>query len=174
MNTLIGKHIILRALEPTDIEFLLDIENNEQFWQLSNTQQPFSKYLLAEYLKNAHQDIYEAKQLRLVITDANSQESIGMIDLFDFDPKNKRAGIGIFIQPQFQNKGYGKEALNLLIKYAFIHLDLHQLYANITDDNKNSIKLFESLEFKKIGSKKDWIYFNNTYKNELLYQLIND
>ena len=174
MKTLIGKHINLRALEPTDLEFLFQTENDESFWEISNTQKPFSRHLLTQYLENTQLDIYEAKQLRLMIIESISNTSIGMIDLFDFEPKHKRAGIGVLISPKFEGKGYASEALQLLIKYVFTHLDLHQVYANITDDNLKSISLFEKQGFKKVCLKKDWIYSNGTFKNELLYQLIHD
>ena len=173
MNTLLGKNIKLRALEKEDLNFLYQIENNESFWQVSHTQTPFSKYMLKLYLENAHLDIYQAKQLRLIIEENSTNLQVGMIDLFDFNPKHKRAGIGILIHPDFQEKGYAFEALSLLINYTFTHLDLHQLYANITDDNNKSISLFEKNNFVKTGIKKDWIFTNNNYKNELLYQLIN-
>jgi len=174
MKTLVGKHINLRALEPTDLEFLFQTENDESFWEVSNTQKPFSKFLLQQYLENAQQDIYEAKQLRLMIAENDSNTSVGMIDVFNFEPKHKRAGIGILINSEFEGKGYATEALQLLVNYMFMHLDLHQVYANITDDNLKSISLFEKQGFKKIGIKKDWIYSNGIYKNELLYQLIHD
>lgn len=173
MNTLLGKNIKLRALEKEDLNFLYQIENNESFWQVSHTQTPFSKYMLKLYLENAHLDIYQAKQLRLIIEENSTNLQVGMIDLFDFNPKHKRAGIGILIHPDFQEKGYAFEALSLLINYTFTHLDLHQLYANITDDNIKSISLFEKNNFVKTGIKKDWIFTNNNYKNEILYQLIN-
>ena len=116
--------------------------------EVSNTQKPFSKYLLQQYLENAQQDIYEAKQLRLVIEEKNGA-SVGLIDLFDFDPKHKRAGIGIVISQQFQNKGYANEAISLLVNYSYTHLGLHQLFANITEDNTKSITLFEKMDLKK-------------------------
>ncbi|RLK00212.1 GNAT family N-acetyltransferase [Tenacibaculum discolor] len=174
MHTLIGTHIKLRALEPEDLEFLFQIENNESFWEVSHTQAPFSKFLLKQYLENAHLDIFEAKQLRLVIDEKSTGKSVGMIDLFDFNPQHKRAGIGILIHPDFQQKGFASEALQLLINYCFTHLHLHQLYANITNDNTNSLHLFEKQNFKQIGIKKDWIFYNGTYKDELLFQLINE
>lgn len=173
MNTLLGKNIKLRALEKEDLNFLYQIENNESFWQVSHTQTPFSKYMLKLYLENAHLDIYQAKQLRLIIEENNTNQQVGMIDLFDFNPKHKRAGIGILIHPDFQEKGYAFEALSLLINYTFTHLDIHQLYANITEDNSKSISLFEKNNFVKTGIKKDWIFTNNNYKSEILYQLIN-
>ena len=174
MQTLTGEHIILRALEPEDLAFLYEIENNESFWEISHTQTPFSKFLLKQYLENAHLDIYEAKQLRLIIADKKYRKPIGTIDLFDFNPQHKRAGIGILIHPNHQQKGFATEALELLIHYSFAYLGLHQLYANITADNYKSLKLFQKHSFNIIGSKRDWIYNQGTYKDEISLQLINE
>ena len=171
MANLIGKNISLRALEPEDIDFLFLTENNELFWEVSSTQVPFSKHLLKQYINNAHQDIYEAKQYRFVICNSTNVP-IGMIDLFDFNPQHNRVGIGILLLPQYENKGYATEVLELVIDYSFQYLNIHQLYANITSENKKSIALFEKLNFKLVGTKKDWIYMNKQYKDELLYQLI--
>jgi len=118
-------------------------------------------------------DIYQAKQLRLIIEENQSKNQIGTIDLFDFDPKHKRAGIGILITPEHQQKGYANETLEIIIKYSFKYLLLHQLYANITADNDKSLKLFNKHNFKEIGIKKDWLLSNNQYKDEILLQLIN-
>lgn len=169
-----GTHILLRALEPEDLGFLYQIENDARFWEVSHTQTPFSKYLLKQYLENAHQDIYESKQLRLMIAEVNTDQSVGMIDLFDFNPQHHRAGIGIVIDTHFQAKGYASEALKLLIDYSFSTLNLHQLFANITPDNTNSISLFQKCGFQQIAEKKDWLYVNGAYKNELLFQLIHE
>lgn len=172
MKTLQGKKIYLRALEPEDLEFVHDVENDESLWHLSNTQAPFSKFVIREYLKNAHRDIYEVKQLRLVICNTDDQ-AVGMIDLFDCDFKNHRAGLGILIKDRDdRKKGFGKEALGLLAEYCFRRLNLHQLYCNISEENQASISLFKSVGFEEIGLKKDWNYFNGEYKNEYLFQLI--
>lgn len=172
--TLTDKKIKLRALEPEDLEFLYQIENNESFWEVSHTQKPFSKFILRQYLENAHLDIYESKQLRLLIEEESTKKQIGMIDLFDFNPQHKRAGIGILIHPDFQKKGYATEALALLIKYAFSHLQVHQLYANITSDNSKSLSLFKKHNFKEIGIKRDWILSEGKFKDEVLFQLIKE
>lgn len=173
MVTLTGNTIYLRALEPDDLEFIYRLENNEAIWEVSNTQTPYSRFLIRQYLENAHQDIYEAKQLRLAICKKNSFDAIGLIDLFDFDPVNNRAGVGIIIQDtEERNKGIGTEALQLLIDYAFSRLQLHQLYANIDSGNVASVSLFTNFGFELIGQKKDWIKRNNNYHDEGLYQLI--
>lgn len=174
MITLKGKNIYLRALEPEDLEFIHAIENDESMWEISNTQTPYSKFLIKQYLDHAHKDIFEVKQLRLVISNYENV-ALGMIDLFDFDFKHRRAGVGILVKEQNDRlKGYGREALNLLIDYSFTHLDLNQLYCNISEENDASIKLFSNQGFKKIGLKKDWNFVNGSYKNEYLFQLINN
>lgn len=171
--TLKGENIFLRALEPEDLDFLYEIENDEAIWEVSHTQTPYSKWVLKQYLENAHQDIFEAKQLRLVIVSKSTHEKVGLIDLFDFDAKNSRAGIGIIISSTFRNQGIGKETLQLITNYAFTHLNLHQLFANITTNNEASLLLFSNFGFQKIGTKKDWNKINGTFVDEVLFQLIN-
>lgn len=174
MVTLKGENIYLRALEPNDLEFVYAMENDQSMWEVSNTQTPYSRFLIKQYLENAHQDIYEAKQLRLAICQDQDFPAIGLIDLFDFDPKNNRAGVGIVIQGQEnRNQNIGSEALELLLKYSFYHLNLHQLYANIGTENNASIALFSKFGFQKIGVKKDWVLVHGSYQDEAIFQLIN-
>lgn len=174
MITLKGENIFLRALEPEDLEFIHEVENDESIWEISNTQTPYSKFLIKQYLEQAHKDVFEVKQLRLVISSYNN-ESLGLIDIFDFDFKNSRAGIGVLIKnAENRGRGHGSEALELLSDYSFTHLSLHQLYCNVSEDNEASIKLFTNLGFEKIGLKKDWNYSNGSFKNEYLFQLINN
>jgi diamine N-acetyltransferase len=174
MATLKGKNVYLRALEPEDIDFIHAVENDEAIWEVSNTQTPYSRFLIKQYLENAHQDIFQAKQLRLAICQEQSFRAVGLIDLFEYDPRNNRAGIGIIIKSDAdRNKGIGSEALQLLINYAFTQLNLRQLFANIDTGNKASINLFTNFGFREIGVKKDWNLLNGNYRDEAIYQLIN-
>ncbi|PJB13213.1 MAG: GNAT family N-acetyltransferase [Flavobacteriales bacterium CG_4_9_14_3_um_filter_40_17] len=171
MLSLRNAYCQLRALEPDDLNFLLKIENDESLWKISNTQIPYSKYLLTEYIKNAGEDIYTAKQLRLVIC-LRDGEAIGLLDFFDFEPKHKRAGLGIVLNEAHRNKGIGNAVLSLVKEYAKNSLDLHQLYANIGEHNSASLKLFEKSGFQKTGTKIDWIYDAGFYENEIMLQFI--
>ena len=173
MITLKGKNIFLRALEPSDLDFLYNLENDENLWEVSNTTTPYSRYILKQYLANSHRDIYDVKQLRLVICKNETKTQIGFIDLFDFDPKHNRVGVGlvIFLEEE-KRKGNASEALGLVCNYAFKNLNVHQIFAGITEGNEGSIKLFEKAGFERSGLKKDWIFSEGKYKNEYLYQLI--
>ena len=170
INKLKYGKISLRPLEPEDIELLYLWENNLEIWEVSNTKTPFSKHILAQYLIESAKDIYETKQLRLIIQNEKS-DPVGAIDLFDFEPYHLRAGVGILIHNNTdKNKGYATDALKALSVYTFEILGLKQLYANITTDNTNSIHLFEKSGFVQVGIKKDWIKTSSGWKNEFLYQ----
>ena len=168
-----SEHIYLRALESTDLEQLYSFENDQSIWKVSNTLAPFSKDVLELYLNSSHQDIYTNKQLRLMICLIKTNEMIGTIDLFDFEPLHLRVGVGVLIFEAFRKNGYAFEALQLIKEYTQSTLLLHQLYCNISSLNKESISLFEKCGFKKVGIKKEWNQISkNNFADELLYQLI--
>jgi diamine N-acetyltransferase len=175
MVRLSGERLLLRAPEPEDLDMLYLWENDPDVWHVSNTLTPFSRYTLKNYIENSHLDIFEAKQLRLMIELRNSITTIGTIDLFDFDPYHHRAGIGVLIGDVTQRGlGYASEALDLMIGFCFEHLRLHQLYCGIGADNHSSIKLFTSKKFIQCGERKDWLKTPGGWQSELLFQLIRD
>jgi diamine N-acetyltransferase len=166
--------IRLRALEPEDLELLYEWENNNAYWDISNTVSPFSKYTLKRYLKNSHKNIYEIGQLRLMIDHTEDKISIGTIDIFDFDPFHKRAGLGILIANEaYRRKGYASMSLTCLTAYCFKTLQLHQLYCNILSNNTESMDLFKKQGFVQTGIKKDWIKTSDGYLDEFIFQLVN-
>jgi len=170
--------IILRALELSDIDLLYNWENDREIWLVSNTIVPYSKHILKKYLDNSHLDIYQTKQLRLMIDlkieNLKNPKTIGTIDLFDFDPFHNRAGVGILIGDKSKRKkGYASKALESLIDYAFHTLQLNQIYCNILTDNKESLSLFQKHGFKIIGEKKEWIKIPGGFTDEYMLQLLN-
>lgn len=169
------KDIKLRAPEPEDLELLYDWENNGSYWLISNTLTPFSKYTLKRYIENSHKNIYETGQIRLMIEHHSDKVTIGTIDIFEFDPFHKRAGLGILIaNEEYRRKGYASMALKCLIDYCFKTLQLHQLYCNVLGNNCESMDLFKKQGFELAGVKKDWIKTSDGFIDEHLFQLIRD
>ncbi len=163
--------INLRALELDDLEFLFEIENNSKFQKISSTILPLSKYYLEKYIMESNLDIFSEKQFRFVISIEN-ENPIGLIDLFDFDPINHRAGVGIVIINAHRKKGYALESVKLIEDISKKDLQIHQLYVNVGVDNKSSFNLFKKLGYLEIGVKKDWNYDNGQYVDEVLFQKI--
>jgi diamine N-acetyltransferase len=168
------KDIKLRALEPEDLELLYEWENNDANWLISNTISPFSKFTLKRYVENSHKNIYETGQLRLMIESVPDKATIGTIDIFEFDPFHRRAGLGILIANEaYRRKGYASMSLTCLVSYCFKTLQLHQLYCNILGNNSESMDLFRKQGFVESGIKKDWIKSADKYLDEHFFQLIN-
>lgn len=175
MKTLKGKNIFLRALEPQDLDYLYEVENDESLWEVGNSLTPYSRYILEQYIANGYRDIFEVKQLRLVICENTSERAVGFVDLYDFDPEHRRTGIGIVIYPEKeQRKGFAYDSLQLICSYAFNRLNCNQVYAGITADNEGSVALFEKMGFQQNGIKKSWTWAEGMFKDELFYQLFKD
>jgi len=165
-------NISLRALEPGDIDLLYEWENDSSLWTISNTRAPFSKHLLAQYIESAARDIYEQKQLRLIIQTVELRP-VGAIDLFDFDPYHQRAGVGILIHhTEDRHQGFASDALQALENYALHFLGLRQLYANVSEENTASLKLFQKAGYEVTGIKKKWLRTPTGWRDEWLLQKI--
>lgn len=149
--------ITLRALEPEDLEQFYSWENDSTLWSVSSAVEPYSRYIIKEYIAYSDKTIYEKKQLRLIIERTADKVVIGAIDLFDFEPHHLRAGVGVLIDKQFQYQGFGTEALELLVTYAFEFLKLKQLYAHVPVTNAVSKSLFAKLQFVHTGTLKSWL-----------------
>ena len=147
----------LRALEPDDLEFLYDLENDPDIWGVSDTLAPVSRHALRQYLEHATADFYVVRQLRLVITTEIGSPAVGVVDLFDFDPLHLRAGVGITILAGARRCGYARQALEYLKRYARDVLRLHQIYATVTADNQPSLSLFEAAGFRRVGMRQGWL-----------------
>ena len=159
----------LRALEITDLPFLYQWENDATAWADSDTHNPLSSGLLREYISSSTGDIYKDGQLRLVLDDDGA--TMGCIDLFDFDPRGRKAAIGMYISPSARGKGHGKEAVRLLEEYAAGFLRLHMLYAIISVENKACRAIYEQAGFTPTGTLRDWMLeTNGKYVDAIIYQ----
>lgn len=154
-----GKKVFLRSTFFDDADHLYIWENDKANWNVSGTKKPFTKKQIKDFILN-QTDIYLDKQLRLMIclpSRANKIEglTIGCIDLFHFDERARKAGIGVLIEKKYRKKGYASDALALLIKYSFKTLNLRELYCNVAEENKASMQLFKKCKFKISDKKKN-------------------
>lgn len=166
-----GEKVFLRAVEPTDLEIMFIWENDTNNWLVSNTANPFSKHILEQYVFTAH-DLFKDRQARFIVCSLEDGEAAGAIDLFELDPIHRRAGLGILIDSQYRGKGLASDALQVLVRHCFENLGLHQLHCGVVADNTSSRRLFENNGFQPCGVRKEWLWQEEQWKDELLYQLI--
>lgn len=162
--------IKLRAVEPEDLEQLYAWENNPQLWDVGNTRNPYSKFALKQYILQCSVDIYESKQLRLMIVSKATQEVVGTVDLFDFELHHSRIALGLYVDAAFQGMGYATSSLRLIEEYVFSYLKINQLYMHISLNNSASIQMFEKEQYENNGILRQWIKSMEGFEDIALFQ----
>ena len=160
--------IHLRKIEPTDIPYLYQWENDARMWADSDTHNPLSQADLREYVASSTGDIYRDGQLRLMIDEDGS--TMGCIDLFDFDPRNRKAAIGMYIAPHARGRGIGTKAVKLIEEYAFGFLKLRMLYAIIATKNTACSTIYKKEGYEPSSILKAWTIEDNA----ILWQKIHE
>lgn len=165
-----GNLCVLRALEPEDLDAMYGWENDTDSWRVSGTLAPFSRHVLSRLIDEQQFDIYATRQMRLVIESRETGERIGAVDLFEFDPQNLRAGVGIIITPPYRKQGFALDALKALERYVHDILRLHQLWCSVGADNEASFKLFRKAGYVECGCRKEWLLTTSGAVDEILMQ----
>ncbi|MEY4605014.1 MAG: hypothetical protein RIT43_2306 [Bacteroidota bacterium] len=164
-------NIFLRSVETGDATRLMLWENNPSHWKVTDTEVPFSMTAIMQLIEQ-QQNFRSTGQMRLMICLASSNEAVGTVDLYDADFKNGNASVGILIgEASERGKGYARESLLLLIEYARDLLALHNLSCSIQEDNEESVRLFRSVGFEKVGTRKEWFLYKGRRMDELIFQL---
>ena len=161
----------LRAIEPEDLDLLYRIENDVKLWNVGTSNVPYSRYTLHEYVANASDDIYADGQVRMMIEN-ESAETVGIVDVVNFDAGNRKAEVGIIILDAFRRQGYGSSTLQKVGEYALKVLHLHQLYVFVDSRNEESLKLFEKAGYLESARVKDWLYDCREYRDAVMMQLV--
>jgi len=165
------KKILLRAIEPEDLETLYDIENDSTIWEVGVTNVPYSHCLLRDYIAESRGDIFADGQVRLMV-DNEEGKTVGIADLMNFDPRNRRAEVGIVIAPEYRRKGYATATLKAVEDYARRIIHLHQVYAIVDKENVSAIRLFQTAGYHTETELADWLYDGTTYRPAVLVKKI--
>ena len=163
--------IILRALEPEDLDVLYSIENDIELWNVGYTTVPYSRYLLHDYIANSTCDIYADKQLRLLAVTKDGGDVVGIVDITDYNPQHNRAELGLVVRRQYRNMGYGSIIVKQMIYYAHQVIHLHQLYVVVDIENTPSIDLFKNNGFQLNHYLDDCLYDGEKYRKAMFLTL---
>lgn len=169
------KKITLRAVEPEDINLILQWDNEPDQWTETSTHTPISRHAIEQYvLDNVYSDIYGLRQQRLMAVDADTQATIGCIDLLHFNPHDHHAEIGMLIAPAYRGQGYGRPVVEALLLFARNNLQLHQVYCEIAVSNQPCLAIYDALGFVRQGVRTDWIRTPDGWVDAVLFAKILD
>ena len=161
--------ITLRAIEPEDLDLLYRIENDVRLWNVGTSNVPYSRYVLHDYVAHVTNDIYADRQVRMMIENEEGK-AVGIADLVNFDPANRRAELGLIILNDFRRQGYAMATLEQIHDYVRRIRHLHQIYVYIDERNEASLSLFRKVDYIESAHIHDWLFDGEQYHDALLFQ----
>ncbi|KZE82314.1 acetyltransferase [Paenibacillus jamilae] len=165
-----GSRVYLRPINVEDTELYYNTLFHQEVRRLTGTQRSFTKEQIARYIEAKGQD---TSSLLLLIALQEDDRVIGDIALQDMDSLNRSANIRIAINEQGnQGKGYGTEALVLMLGYGFGVCNLHRIELNVFDFNERAIRCYEKVGFKREGVQRDALFYNHQYHDSILMSML--
>jgi ribosomal-protein-alanine N-acetyltransferase len=164
---IIGKKIYLRGLERLDLEgeYFNWLNDREVTRFLNSGVFPNTVEQMEEYYRNI---VLSADNAMFAIIDKESDEHIGNIKLGPIDWLMRIAPLGIMIgNKECWGKGYGTEAIRLVLDYAFNRLNLHKVIAGIVAIHQASIRAFEKGGFEREGQAKSQFFLDGKFYDSL-------
>ena len=157
--------IILRELEKSDIPRINEWRNDaEVISQLGANFIYISEDVDYRWFEN-----YQAnreRSIRLAILDKATESHIGNIYLTEIQQINRSAEFSIFIgQSKFRSKGYGFEAIKLILSHGFKDLNLNRIHLTVLTDNLRAKRVYEKAGFQFEGKLRQAVFKNGEYKD---------
>ncbi|WP_181214617.1 GNAT family N-acetyltransferase [Phocaeicola faecicola] len=161
--------ILLRAPEPEDLELMFSLENEEDACNASVATGPYSRYQLKKYIAESENDLFADHQLRLMIEWKEERKTVGIIDVFDFSPRYRRAELGIIIKKEYRRQKFAHEAYRLLEMHCR-NLGFRQLYAYVSPNNISSLRFLQAEGFQVTATLPDWLWEGGKFTSVNLLQ----
>ena len=168
-----GKLVNLRAVEKKDLEEIMKwINNIEVTKYLSSFIFPVSRMEEEKYLEKMMNR--NDKQKNLVI-ETKEGNYIGQITLDNIDWKNRNAELGIVIgNKEYWGKGYGTDAIKILLDHTFNEINLYKVYLRVFDYNQRGVRCYEKCGFKEEGRLRKGQFYGGKYYDVILMGILKD
>lgn len=165
-----GEKVYLRPYEPEDVNLLYPSLYNAEGRRLTGTQQVFSRATTADFVAKVAED---KSRLDLVICSQDSNQAVGEVVLNSMDFYNRSANIRIgLFDEQHYGKGYGSEAIGLMLNHAFGFFNLHRVELGVFEFNERAIHVYEKLGFKREGVLRDSLYYDHKYHDQIMMSIL--
>ena len=163
---MLGKKVYLAELREGDTELLAEWQWDPQFMR------GISDDVFHPFGVDDWEDMFgepdSNEAFFFTIRQIKNDALVGFISLTGVMMKNRLAVIGIGIPHEsYRGKGYGKEAVSLLLAYAFDHLGLHKVRLHVHSFNQNAIEMYRSLGFVQEGINRESVYQSGKWYDQL-------
>ncbi|HZG79662.1 MAG TPA: GNAT family protein [Brevibacillus sp.] len=167
-----GERVYLRPVGMEDVEVYYQMLFNSEARRLTGTQKAFTREEVSAYIESKRND---SSSVLLLIALRENDQVIGDVQIGGIDRNNRNAYIRIAIDStKFQGKGYGSEAMLLMLDYGFGILNLHRIELNVFAYNDRAIHTYEKLGFQREGVQRQALYYNHEYHDSILMSMLAD
>ena len=172
MAILTGKRVILRPYELDDAQIILDSTNEPIGRWLTGTHNTFTLEQIQRYIENA---LKADDRAGFIILDAETKERVGEIVLMQIDDDNRNAvlRIALFGVEKF-SKGYGSEALRLVVAHGFDAYKLHRIGLDVFAYNDRAIHVYEKAGFRREGVQRDALFYDGAFHDSIMMAVLED
>lgn len=168
------KNLTLRRMTPEDTEDIYQMRKDPRMIEFTDSKLDVNREETNSYLEKINRGVDEGKWIIWAIEHKSSKKVIGSISIWNMDSEQKSAELGYGIIPEYQNKGFMKEALASVVEYGFEVMNLNTLDAYTEEKNINSIKLLETCKFVEVNKVDDKGLYSERIYHLIVFRLKNN
>lgn len=169
---LIGEKVYLRPFEQSDLANIQKWYNDPVIRGLTGITKPCNAAQAQEWFDRTYKD---EQRIFFAIVLKESNKVIGECGLLRMFPEWRTTDLSIIIgEHDAQGRGYGTDAIRLLLDYAFGYLNFHRVAIGVIGFNEKALRFYEKVGFKREGIQRDGYYFNHKYCNFIMMSILED
>ncbi|UYX50203.1 GNAT family N-acetyltransferase [Bacillus thuringiensis] len=165
-----SERIYLRTLCELDAPIILESTMDEEIRYMTGTKSNFSLEQIQTHIDKVNND---SSRYDFAICLKGTDEMIGELSILDIDEGNQRAGFRISMASvAFTGKGYGTEAIKIVLSFVFEQLKLNRLQLEVFSHNLRGMRAYEKVGFVKEGTLRQSLYYNDAYSDEIIMAIL--
>ncbi|MEK4091510.1 MULTISPECIES: GNAT family N-acetyltransferase [unclassified Viridibacillus] len=165
-----NERIYLRNLQVSDAPIMLENTTDEEIRYMTGTKPNFTLNQIKAHINNVNND---SSRYDFAICLKNNDQMIGELSIFEIDEENNKAGFRISMSSiELTGKGYGTEAIIIVLRFVFEELKLNRLQLEVFSHNLRGIRVYEKVGFVKEGVLRESLYYNGTYSDEVIMAIL--
>jgi diamine N-acetyltransferase len=169
---LTGDRVYLRSLDREDLPALRRWANDPEIRGITGETTPMSQAGAEAYYEKINAD---RDRVWFIVALKESDRPIGECGLLRMFPAWRTTDLSIILgEKDAWGKGYGTEAIRLLLDYAFGALNFHRVAIGVVGFNQPALRFYEKIGFKREGIQRDGYYFNHRYSDFVMMSILED
>ena len=167
-----GNLVRLIVLEETHLDHIIENWNNPEMRRFLGGVIPHSRQSEVDWLQSVQDDMKRQKMFAFAIERLSDDAFLGTLAVHDIDwiARNGRLGVVIH-KPENWGKGYGTEAMELLIDFCWTHINLRRLELGVHSFNKRAKKVYRKLGFVEYGTAHQQFYIDGEYVDSVMMEI---